>query len=248
VPRLIIIARTKGISAYIGDGSNRCPTVHRLDAAHLFRLALEAAPAEARLDGVGDEGVPFRDIATVIGHRLNLPIISIARAEAGAHFGALGAIAGLDVPRSSIQALLRVLLKVTIALFVPSRLLLKSFSNIFYEKHRSFELFSYSNFLFRLWANPMLFKRNNLHLFAFLSSYFHCMDANVPLANFHSYHPYSTNGSCSSNILRRVSLNKNKIRPPTSLNHPSIREPKVRRRSDRCGTQCFHRCQPGLNQ
>lgn len=104
VPRLITIARTKGISAYIGDGSNRCPTVHRLDAAHLFRLALEAAPAEARLDGVADEGVPFRDIATVIGHRLNLPIISIARAEAGAHFGALGAIAGLDVPRSSIQA------------------------------------------------------------------------------------------------------------------------------------------------
>jgi nucleoside-diphosphate-sugar epimerase len=104
VPRLITIARTKGISAYIGDGSNRWPAVHRLDAARLFRLALESAPAGSRLDGVGDEGVPFRDIADVIGRHLNLPVVSLSREEADAHFGPfLGAVAALDRPRSSAQ-------------------------------------------------------------------------------------------------------------------------------------------------
>jgi nucleoside-diphosphate-sugar epimerase len=102
IPRLITIARTKGVSAYIGDGANRWPAVHRLDAAHLFRLALEAAPAGSRLDGVGDEGVPFRDIAGVIGRHLNLPVVSIPREEANAHFGPfLGMVAARDIPRSS---------------------------------------------------------------------------------------------------------------------------------------------------
>ncbi len=104
MPRLITIARAKGVSAYIGDGSNRWPAVHRLDAARLYRLALESAPAGSRLDGVGDEGVPFRDIASVIGRHLNLPVVSISREEADAHFGPfLGVVAARDLPRSSAQ-------------------------------------------------------------------------------------------------------------------------------------------------
>jgi len=103
VPRLINIAREKGYSAYIGDGLNRWPAVHRIDAARLFRMALETAPAGSKLDGVGDEGIPFREIANVIGRHLDLPVISITREEAEDHFGFLGLIAALDIPRSSAQ-------------------------------------------------------------------------------------------------------------------------------------------------
>ncbi len=102
VPRLIHVAKTKGISAYVEEGTNRWPAVHRLDAAHLYRLALEKAPAGSRLDGVADEGVPFRDIASVISRRLNVPLVGIPREEADAHFGFLGALAALDIPRSSV--------------------------------------------------------------------------------------------------------------------------------------------------
>lgn len=103
IPRIIQIARDKGFSAYVGDGSNRWPAVHRLDAAHLFRLALESAPAGSKLDGVDDEGIPFREIATVIGRHLNLPVASIPREQAEAHFGFLGPIVALDLPRSSAR-------------------------------------------------------------------------------------------------------------------------------------------------
>jgi len=101
VPALIGIARAKSLSAYVGDGSNRWCAVHRLDAARLFRLALEEAPAEARLNGVGDEGVPFRDIATVIGRHLDVPVASIPPEEAVGHFGLFGLFASIDVPASS---------------------------------------------------------------------------------------------------------------------------------------------------
>lgn len=99
--RLINIARDTGVSAYIGDGSNRWPGVHTLDAAHLYRLALENAPAGTRLHGVADEGVPFRDIAEVIGRHLDVPVRSIPADEADAHFGFLGALVQLDNPTSN---------------------------------------------------------------------------------------------------------------------------------------------------
>jgi nucleoside-diphosphate-sugar epimerase len=101
VPQLIRMAREHGVSPYVEDGSNRWPAVHTLDAAHLFRVALESAPAGSRLHGAADEGVAFRDIATVIGRHLNVPVVSIAREEAGAHFDWLASFVSLDNPTSS---------------------------------------------------------------------------------------------------------------------------------------------------
>ncbi|CAN5468744.1 SDR family oxidoreductase [soil metagenome] len=101
VPRLITIAREQGVSAYPGDGSNRWPAVHRIDAARLYRLALETAPAGARLHPIGDEGVPTRAIAEVIGRHLNVPVVAVPVEKAGEHFGWLGAFFALDIPVSS---------------------------------------------------------------------------------------------------------------------------------------------------
>ncbi len=101
VPTLISIARAKNVSAYPGDGSNRWPAVHRLDAAHLFRLALEKAQAGSVLHAVADEGVPVRAIAEVIGRHLDLPVVAISPEDAGDHFGFLGQFFSLDCPASS---------------------------------------------------------------------------------------------------------------------------------------------------
>lgn len=101
VPMLIAMAREKGVSAYVGDGSNRWNAVHRLDAAQLFRLALEKAPAGARLHAVAEQGVVFREIAEVIGKRLNLPVVSKSKEEAASHFGWFTHFASLDCPASS---------------------------------------------------------------------------------------------------------------------------------------------------
>lgn len=101
VPALIRIAREKGVSAYVGDGLNRWPAVHRFDAARLYKLALEKGSSGAKYHAVGDEGVPFRDIAEVIGRHLNLPVVSKSTEDAAAHFGWMAAIVGVDCPASS---------------------------------------------------------------------------------------------------------------------------------------------------
>lgn len=101
VPMLIAIAREKGVSAYIGEGSNRWAAIARRDAASLFRLALERGVAAATYHGVGEQGIAFRDIAEAIGHGLGLPVRSIAPADAEGHFGWFTGFAGIDCPASS---------------------------------------------------------------------------------------------------------------------------------------------------
>jgi nucleoside-diphosphate-sugar epimerase len=101
VPTLIGLARAKGVSAFVGDGSNRWPAVHRLDAARLFRLAVEAAPAGSRLHAAGEEGVPFHDIAAAIACQLQLPVVSLAAEDASDHFSFLSAMVSIDNPTSS---------------------------------------------------------------------------------------------------------------------------------------------------
>jgi nucleoside-diphosphate-sugar epimerase len=98
---LVSIAQDKGTSGYIGDGANRWTAVHRRDAARLFRLALEQAPAGSTLHAVADQGVPIRDVAEVIGRHLHAPVVSIAPENAGAHFSWMGAFIGIDQPASS---------------------------------------------------------------------------------------------------------------------------------------------------
>jgi nucleoside-diphosphate-sugar epimerase len=101
IATLVGIARDKGVSGYIGDGSNRWPAVHRLDSAHLFRLALEEAPAGSTLHAVADEGVPIRDIAEVIGRHLELPVVAISPEDAAEHFAWLAGFLAADSPASS---------------------------------------------------------------------------------------------------------------------------------------------------
>ncbi len=99
----IALARERGLSAYVGDGLNRWAAVHVLDAARLYRLALEKQEAGARYHAVAEEGVPTRDIAHAIGRGLKVPVVSKSAAEAAAHFGWLGAFVGSDLIASSVQ-------------------------------------------------------------------------------------------------------------------------------------------------
>jgi nucleoside-diphosphate-sugar epimerase len=101
IPIFIDTARKSGVSAYIGDGANVWPAVHRVDAARLFRLALEEAPAGTLLNAVADEGVPFRQIAEVIGRHLQVPAKSITAENARDQFGTLAGFAAIDLPASS---------------------------------------------------------------------------------------------------------------------------------------------------
>ena len=101
VATLVAIARERGVSGFIDDGSARWPAVHRFDAAPLFRLALEQAPAGSTLHGVADEGVPIRDIAGVIGRHLDLPVVSIPADAAAAHFTWLAPMLAIDSGASS---------------------------------------------------------------------------------------------------------------------------------------------------
>lgn len=97
VTTLARIARAKGVSGYLGDGSNRWPSAHRLDVARLFRLAVEKAPAGSVLHAVGEQGIPLRTMAELIGRRLDLPVAAVADEDAVTHFGFLGRLLGVDM-------------------------------------------------------------------------------------------------------------------------------------------------------
>jgi len=101
IPVAIGFARQKGAAAYVGDGANRWPSVHRDDAARLFRLALESAPAGSVLHAVGDEGVPIREVAEIFAAHLDVPAVSVTPGQAADYVGFLGSFWGFDGPASA---------------------------------------------------------------------------------------------------------------------------------------------------
>jgi nucleoside-diphosphate-sugar epimerase len=101
VPILVSTARAKGVSAYIGEGQNRWNAVHRLDAARLYRLALENAEPHARYHASAEEAITVKSIAEAIGKQLELPVVSIAPEAAAGHFGWFAHMAAIDCPASS---------------------------------------------------------------------------------------------------------------------------------------------------
>lgn len=101
IPTAIGFAREKGAAAYVDDGTNRWPAVHRDDAARLFRLALESAPGGSVLHAVGDHGVPIREVAEIFAERLNLPAVSVTPERAGDYVGWLGRFWAVDGPASA---------------------------------------------------------------------------------------------------------------------------------------------------
>lgn len=103
VPHLIATARARGVSAYVGDGSNRWAAVHRLDAAKLYRLALERGAADGPWHAIAEEGIAFFEIAAIIGERLGVPVKSIDEDEAAAHFGWFAHFAAMDAAASSAR-------------------------------------------------------------------------------------------------------------------------------------------------
>jgi nucleoside-diphosphate-sugar epimerase len=102
IPILVNIAKEKGVSAYTGEGQNRWNAVHRLDAAHLYRLALENAAPGARYHGSAEEAITVKTIAEAIGKKLNMPVVSVAPEAAAEHFGWFSQMAAIDCPASSI--------------------------------------------------------------------------------------------------------------------------------------------------
>jgi nucleoside-diphosphate-sugar epimerase len=101
VPRLVQLARQKGVSAYVEEGRNRWPAVHRLDAARLYRLALENDAAHGPLHAIAEEGVTVKQIAEAIGHGLNMPVVSLSGDKATEHFGWFARFASIDCPSTS---------------------------------------------------------------------------------------------------------------------------------------------------
>jgi len=101
IPVIINTARSKGVAAYVGDGNNRWPAVHRLDAAHVFCLALEKGAKGSLYNAIGDEGIPVRELAEVIGKNLNLPVVSISPDEAAKHFDWIGRFIVFDSPATA---------------------------------------------------------------------------------------------------------------------------------------------------